>query len=566
MINLTHWISPAAMRSLAWSLLHFLWQGTALAALAAILTAFCRRASARYVIAVAALVLMLLAPIGTFFWLIPSAGSESHVISPTVQVQSITHRSFAQRASASAYKLSPSFDTLPWLVEIWLAGVAFFSLRFAGGFLLLEHERRKQSGAVSAGVLAACEAIQRKLHLERAIRYCECKWLEAPAVIGWFRPVVLLPAAALMGLSEEQLQSIIAHELAHIQRCDAFVNAFQIAVETLLFYHPAVWWMNKRIRAEREHCCDDVAVSLCGNRVEYARALTMMEAWRSAPVLAMAANRGPLSQRILRVLGMSAPAGARSRGLGITGGLVCLTAALLAGNALFAVAHPKPARAAQISLARLHWAPAAVLPQATATGAPAPASKPSPARPAPAAEPASKGSYIDEMKSAGLSNLTVDQLIAMKIHGIDADYVQGMKQAGVGLDPDQLVAMKIHGATPEYVRGLREQGLQPNADDIVSMRIHEVTPEYIRDIRALGLNPAADEFVSMRIHDVTPDFIKALQTAGYKVDVDDAVRAKIQGITPDFLERVRQHGFKDLDLDKLIHLKQTGILGTRADL
>ena len=73
------------------------------------------------------------------------------------------------------------------------------------------------------------------------------------------------------------------------------MNVFQVCVETLLFYHPAVWWLNKRIRAEREHCCDDIAVTLCGNAVEYARALTLMEEWRSAPCLAMAANRGPLT-------------------------------------------------------------------------------------------------------------------------------------------------------------------------------------------------------------------------------------------------------------------------------
>src|SRR5260370_37969941 len=120
--------------------------------------------------------------------------------------------------------------------------------------------------------------------------------------MGWFRRMVLLAVKAFTGLSEAQLQLVIVHELAHIQRLDPFVNVFQIFVETLLFYHPAVWWLNKRIRTEREHCCDDIAVSLCGNPVEYARALTLMEEWRSAPALAMAANRGPLSKRIFPVL------------------------------------------------------------------------------------------------------------------------------------------------------------------------------------------------------------------------------------------------------------------------
>ena len=147
-------------------------------------------------------------------------------------------------------------------------------------------------------------------------------------MIGWFRPIVFLPVTALTGLSEDQLRSVIAHELAHIQRFDPFVNVFQVCVETLLFYHPAVWWLNKRIRAEREHCCDEMAVSVCGNAVEYARALTLMEEWRRAPVLAMAANRGPLTERIVRVLGLKT-LGAGMRGIGLTGSILCLSAALL---------------------------------------------------------------------------------------------------------------------------------------------------------------------------------------------------------------------------------------------
>jgi hypothetical protein len=486
---------------------------------------------------------------------------------------------------------------------------------------LLERERRKQSATVSDRVLGICRMLQDQLGLDRAIRYCECAWLQAPAVIGWFRPIVLLPATALTGLSQEQLQSIIVHELAHIQRLDPFVNVFQISVETLLFYHPAVWWLNKRIRAEREHCCDDVAVSLCGNPVEYARALTLMEEWRIAPSLAMAANRGPLSERIFRVLGLKS-IGAGTRGIGLTGGLLCLTVALVAGNALLGIAYPKPiVHASQIALARFAWTSAAS-PQSTPAPAPTPAAKPSAARPQASAQSAPSGSYIDGMKAAGLDDLTADQLIAMKIHGItpeyvrglhdqglhpnpddlvamrihgvtpeyvhdvrglglnpdqdqlvamkihqiDADYVRGMKDAGIHANADELVALKIHGATPREVRGLHEQGLQPDADNIVAMRIHNVTPEYVRDVRALGLKPTVDDLVSMRIHDVTPDYIKALQAEGFKVDIDGIVTARIHGVTEDFIKGARRHGFKDLDLDKLIRLKELGILESPADI
>jgi beta-lactamase regulating signal transducer with metallopeptidase domain len=607
------------MHSLGWALLHFLWQGTAVAALAAVLMTLCRRASARYVLAVGALALMLAAPIATFFFLTASGEAAPARSSPVAEAQ-VRVSGNVVRTSSGFSRLSPSPSVLPWLVEAWLLGVAFFGLRSAGGFLLLERERRKQSTRVSDRVLEICQALQRQLGLERTIRYCECVWLQAPAVIGWFRPIVLLPVTALTGLSEEQLQSIIVHELAHIQRLDPFVNVFQICVETLLFYHPAVWWLNKRIRAEREHCCDDVAVSLCGNPVEYARALTIMEEWRTAPALAMAANRGPLTERIFRVLGLKIGAG--TRGIGLTGGLVCLTAALVAGNALLGIAYPRPiVYAGQIALAHFGWSEPAS-PQSAPAPPAAPTPKPSPARPQAAPQPAASGSYIDGMKAAGIGDLTVDQLIemkiqgvtpeyirglheqgfhpnadelvsmriqgvtpeyirdirglglkpdadqvvSMKIQGVDAAYVRGLKDAGIQPDVDQLISMRIQGVTPDYVRGLHEQGLQPDADELVSMRIQGVTSEYIRDIRALGLKPTADQFISMRIQGVTPEYIKALQAAGFKFNVDDAIRAKIQDITKEFIDRAAKHGFQNLSLEKLIQLKEMGILDSPTDI
>jgi bla regulator protein blaR1 len=500
---------------------------------------------------------------------------------------------------------------------------------------LLERERRKQSIPPSAAVLALCNTVQRRLGLDRTIHYCVCLWLQAPAVIGWFRPIVLLPVTALTGLSEEQLQSVIAHELAHIQRLDPFVNLFQISVETLLFYHPAVWWLNKRIRAEREHCCDDIAVSLCGNPVEYARALTLMEEWRSAPALAMAANRGPLSERIFRVLGRKS-IGAATRGIGLSGGMLCLTAALVAGNTLLGIAYPKPIVHAserflvQSSVQSSVPSPTPRLLQTAADSsqsAPAPdsapAAKPSPAQPqAVQTPPVATGSYIDAMKAAGLDNLTVDQLIALTIQNVTPEYLRGMHEQGLHPDAESLVAMRIQGVTPEYVRdlrnlglnpdadqlvalriqgvdgsyvgGLKEAGIQPDIDQLIALKIQSVTPAYVHDLRdlglaldadklvgmkiqgvtaeyvrtidALGLKPTAEEFVTMRIQDVTPEYIKALQAAGFKLDVSEIIGAKIQDITPDFIDRARKHGFQNLTLQKLIQLKQMGILGSPAEI
>ena len=628
-MTLAHWLSPNLMRSLAWALLHFLWQGTALAALAVLGTAYLRRASARYVLAVACLFLMLAAPVVTFFSYWQPEASPYQAPEPASYIAPAAIHPSTAAPRVAAHRIAP--DVFPWMVEAWLAGVAFFGLRATGGFILLERMRRKESIAVGIALRGTCLALQRRLGLRRVIAYCHCHWLDAPAVIGWFRPIVLLPVTALTGLSEAQLRAVIAHELAHIKRFDSFVNAFQVGVETVLFYHPAVWWLNHRIRVEREHCCDDVAISLCGDAVDYARALTLMEEWREAPALAMASNRGSLTVRVTRLLGINQLGSSLQRG-GVTAAAVCLVAALIAGNAFLGIVHPVSAQTQPNS------PPTAPGPSVAATApaspressrptSPAPQVKPSPVvvpvpDPVPQAEPKTAGSYIDGMKSAGLGDITVDQLIAMKIQGVTPDYVRGLRAQGVqpdvekivamriqdvtpeyvrdlrslgldltddriiamkiqgvsgdyvralqsaGMHPDSdtLLAMRIQGVTPDYIRGLHDQGFKANEEEIVSMRIQGVTPEYARDVRALGLQPTTEELIAMRIQQVTPEYIKALQAAGLKFTVDELIRAKIQGITPEFVDQASKHGFKNLTLDKLIQLKNAGVFQDAAEI
>lgn len=350
MASANSWLSADVMHALGWALLHSLWQGLAVAALAASLMAFCRRPSLRYLIATGTLALMLAVPVATFFLLMkPDAPVQAPASSAFVSAMPASAVAPATAIAALENIPRTSPNLLPWLVGAWLCGVSLFSLRIAGGFLLLEHRRRKLSIVPSPRILAICRDLQRRLGLNRAIRYLECGWLEAPAVIGWFRPIVLLPAIALTGLSEDQLRAVIAHELAHIRRLDAFVNLFQILAETLLFHHPAMWWLNRRIRAERELCCDEIAVSLTGDRVDYARALTVMAEWKAAPALAMAANRGPLTARILHILGRK-PSGAGQRLFGLTAGVLFLSAALAAAQTLFGIAYPIPMAHARESI------------------------------------------------------------------------------------------------------------------------------------------------------------------------------------------------------------------------
>jgi beta-lactamase regulating signal transducer with metallopeptidase domain len=600
MRNLATGISPELLQALGWTLLHFVWQGAGLAALFAVTNTVCRRATTRYALAVITLVLMMAAPVITFTGMLRQSdpavryGPQKTSASAVIPAQ-IAARGLRSGAPAAGTQAAPV--GMVWFVEAWFLGVLLLSLRTAGGLFLIERMRRKEIKPVARELYEKCLALQRKMGLERMVRYCECLRLDAPAVLGWFRPVVLLPARALTGLSEEQIEAVIAHELAHIRRLDCFVNLFQIGVETLLFYHPAVWWVSRRIRSERENCCDDEAISVCGNAVNYARALTLMEEWRAAPSLMMAANRSPLSRRVVRLLGLDGPAG-RLRIAGLAAGVACLAGALLAGNAFLGVAHAalgagKPAQQEQgssVIIVRPTDAPAL----AKRAGFRAQANKDKEKdkdkgkeQQKASDETNKKESYLDAMEAAGFKNLSADELIAMKIQGVTPGYVKeihdlgmkptadefvGMRVQGVtpeyiremrsiapNLSVDELIGMKVQGITPQYANELRELGVKADPDNLIGMKVQGITPDYIRGMQAIGLKPDSDGLIGMKVQGVTPEYIRAMQAIGLKLDVDEIIGMKVQGVTPEYVKTLQAAGFKNLDGDEIIGAKVQGI-------
>lgn len=310
--------SPAA-HATGWALVHLLWQGTLLTFIAASALKLMDRQSAnvRYLFASLSLLAMIVLPLvtgGRIYRQLTGNAAPVTRISPSVEanptlttldvlVSEISRG--MRRASPFSWKqrLSIGFERLlPWLVAAWIAGVLLLSARLL--FAWAESTRLTR-GATEAPRRwqQTLASLSSRLDIDSAIALIESKYVDVPMVIGWLRPVVLVPATALTGLSAEQLETILAHELAHIRRHDYAANLFQSAIETLLFYHPGVWWLSRQVRIERENCCDDIAVALCGNPVTYARALTELENLRSLPRgYAVAADGGSLRSRVVRLI------------------------------------------------------------------------------------------------------------------------------------------------------------------------------------------------------------------------------------------------------------------------
>jgi bla regulator protein BlaR1 len=332
-MNLADWLP--LIQSLGWTLLHFLWQGAVIgvgyATVRLIVPA--SHAEARYATGLAAMALIAICPpltLGIIY---------SHAAAVAASVESTNIAAVA--ATASSVVVAPvaeafSLDhVLPWLVLSWVLGVAVMAWRALRQWQALERiaQRCARSSSELERMLAS---LSKRFNMVRSIRVLISDHIDTPTLIGWLKPVILMPTAVALGFPRQQVELILAHELGHLRRYDHLVNLAQAVVETLLFYHPVVHWISREVRNEREVCCDRLVLRLTrGEPREYAQTLASLEELRLAPSnLAIAASGGVLLDRVRRIIDMPAPrlAAAPRPTLGLT--LLIAAAVLMAGVSL----------------------------------------------------------------------------------------------------------------------------------------------------------------------------------------------------------------------------------------
>lgn len=322
---------------LGWTLLHFLWQGALVGVgFAAACVALPReRCEARYAVGLSALALLAACPVVTFVSLQHRAIADTGRAAAGVLADTVVSAYGQVMASTGAAVW------LPWMVLLWLVGVAFAAARM----LCHWHElaRIVRHGAVPATGLEAMRArLSRDFALASKVRVLVSEWIDTPTLIGWVKPVVLLPTAVALRFPRQQIELILAHEFGHLARYDHLVNLAQSLLEILLFYHPVVWWISREVRNERELCCDALVLRRTSSVPrDYARALAGLEELRhSSPMqrLTLAASGGVLLERVRRIVGMPVQyRGASHPGpgfwLGAAAILTIVLAMVLRGNA-----------------------------------------------------------------------------------------------------------------------------------------------------------------------------------------------------------------------------------------
>ena len=601
-------------QAIGWALLHLLWQATIVAGiLAAVLSLMSRQsANARYVVSCGALALVFSMFVATAVRaydpgaapIAPAAGTAETISISLTDIPVLVAQSAAagmkDRAIAA---LSSARTALPSIVGLWLGGVALLSARLLVSWMRARRLARR--GAVPAAPELQLMAIRLSdaLGLRGAVKLLQSAAVEVPSVIGSLRPVVLIPASALTGLTPQQIEMVLAHELAHIRRHDFLVNLLQAVVETLMFYHPAVWWMSRRVRIERENCCDDLAVAVCGNPIQYARALTRLEELRaSSMTVIVAANGGSLLERIRRI------AAGRTEGT-LSSSRWAAALAMLAVLVIAVAVPTLPALAERNeekkkSEAKREAAPTndvvETSPQAALafidiaadrddeededdSGRPYPA--PEPPEPAeiamhaiaprppvpaiasvPAVAPAPHPRGVPAVHPAPpaprpmLAMLDREYDYEYEYERADQEDNRPIGESGK-LTVDELISLRAVGVTPEYVNTMR--GLFPGLTlkGVTSMKAVGVTAEFVRQMRSIGFEvKTAREATSLAAVGVTPEYVQQLRSAGFELKTArEATSFKALDVNAEWLRGIRAAGIQINSAKDATGLKAVGV-------
>jgi hypothetical protein len=464
----------------------------------------------------------------------------------------------------------------------------------------------------------AFQRISEQVHAGRKVALRISDYVISPLAMGVWRATVILPMSAVMGMPREELEAVMAHELGHIRRWDYVWNLMQTAVESVLFFHPAVWWLSSTVRERRELCCDEIAVECCAGAAVYARALLRLEEQRTVKLrmaMALGGCGGSLLGRIRKVLGEDMAMESRmTSGVSVATAGAVIMALLLGPKASTSVAAPvlsavqpvvaqviaaMPATTSQMPGVNPRVAVPAPAPgppiqhsEIAPAETPTPAPMASPSTPMAAPSPAPRvyriapnpplapmafvNNRIELRDANGTPSTTVSAYIELQeANGTSSmktsTYLDEMRAAGYPLDLNDdlhsLVALKSMGVTPEYAKSMGTTGLgKPTVHDLIMLKSMGVTPEYVASLNKSGIAPKDfHEVVTEKSMGITPEYAAEMKQKGFgDLSVHELVAMKSMSVTPEYAAAMKQKGFGNLSVHDLIAVKAQGMTPEQA--
>ena len=342
------YISDTAVQAMGWTIFHSIWQGSLIVILLSLVFAYIKNATVRYNVALMGMLALLMAFIITFTYeydQLLNATVEAVYDEPIAEMsavdittQSMQDASFISWFRGSLQKTEQWIEPyIPIIVYLWIFGAIVFALRLMGGYLYLLNLSKSRVHPLPSEWLLRFEQLKSEMGIRRPLRWLVSERVEEPLSLFHLKPVILFPVGLLSGLTPEQVETILIHEMAHIRRADYLVNILQSIIEIVLFYHPAVWWISGRIRQERESCCDDQVMAFGMDPFSYAEALTHVQSFYQStkPMLTMSAigKKGHFAARIQRLFGHYPQQSSKGKSL-------LSVAILMMGMTAFAFQHP----------------------------------------------------------------------------------------------------------------------------------------------------------------------------------------------------------------------------------
>ncbi len=306
-MNLSSISIHSLSEALAWTIFHSIWQAALIAGLLALAFRFINQNNARLRYTLASLSMLLIFVLAgfTFVLSLPAQSlpvSLGHSGINTAVIAETSSQAFSWDWLKS---LLPTQILFPILLKTWIIGICLLSLRMVINYTTALRLKKHKAFPLDEKHLAIAHNVLKRFKIKKAVLFKESRSIDSPSLIGYFKPVILLPISLMSGIPDNQLETIIAHELAHISRHDYLVQFIQGIIEILFFYHPMVWWLSSVVNTEREHICDDLAVKVCGESLTLIKALNNMESLRKKKpefVLSFSGKKANLLHRVRRIL------------------------------------------------------------------------------------------------------------------------------------------------------------------------------------------------------------------------------------------------------------------------
>jgi beta-lactamase regulating signal transducer with metallopeptidase domain len=306
-------LSGEVISAIGWTLIGIIWQASLVAIALAIFLKLFRGQSARIKYYASLLSLGVIVAISVYnFTESYSTPTQKDVSENLTQMHQININDFIDQLKTSdepitqlKVKLKDFAKQLDkyllYIVNIWAIGIFVFMLKFLASYTYIKRLKQTKISNINEKWIQKFNEIEKRLSVSKKLKYLESGVVKVPMVLGYLKPVILIPAGMITGIPENQIEAIIAHELAHIKRNDYLVNILQTIVEIVFFFHPGVWYISGVIRTERENCCDDIALTVCDGNLTYAKALLSVQELYPGKVYGTVAFSGQKKQLLNRI-------------------------------------------------------------------------------------------------------------------------------------------------------------------------------------------------------------------------------------------------------------------------